>query len=186
MHEQTATKNSEKDVEVAMGALARAKKQGKARFTGVSSHDRPWLKEIIESHPEQMDIVVTPYTAKTKEVKDKQGLWAAIKKHNVGWFGIKPFASASLFKGSSALDDEHRKEDDRRARLAIRYILCNDAITAPIPGMINLEQVNNVVDAVKERRRLDTAEAEELQQAADEAWAKLPEHYQWLKDWEYV
>jgi delta 1-pyrroline-5-carboxylate dehydrogenase len=52
--------------------------------------------------------------------------------------------------------------------------------------MINPHQVDNVVRAVKESRELDVAEAEELEKAMDEAWARLPADYQWLKDWEYV
>ena len=70
--------------------------------------------------------------------------------------------------------------------MAIRYILATDVITAPIPGLINTHQVDNVVKAVKESRELDEAEAQELQQTMDEAWAKLPADYQWLKNWEYV
>ncbi|MCL5099047.1 MAG: hypothetical protein M1608_16235 [Candidatus Omnitrophica bacterium] len=78
------------------------------------------------------------------------------------------------------------EEDDKRARLAIRYILGNPAITAPIPGMINFHQVDNVARAVQDRRELDARESHILQQANAEAWAKLPADYQWLKDWEYV
>jgi hypothetical protein len=37
-----------------------------------------------------------------------------------------------------------------------------------------------------ERRKLDLAEAEELREAMDRAWAGLPANYQWLKNWEYV
>jgi hypothetical protein len=40
--------------------------------------------------------------------------------------------------------------------------------------------------AVKERRELDKAEAKELEEAMDRAWANLPANYQWLKNWEYV
>jgi aryl-alcohol dehydrogenase-like predicted oxidoreductase len=70
--------------------------------------------------------------------------------------------------------------------MAIRYILCNPAITAPIPGMINTHQVDNGVKAVKERHQLDAAEAKELEEAMNQAWANLPAGYQWLKNWEYV
>ncbi len=94
--------------------------------------------------------------------------------------------SNSLFNGDSSPDSSHAEQDDRLARMAIRYILCNPAITAPIPGMINTHQVDNVVKAVKERRQLEVAEAKELGEAMDKAWARLPAHYQWLKDWEYV
>ncbi|MHC4617533.1 MAG: hypothetical protein ACYTEQ_07240 [Planctomycetota bacterium] len=40
--------------------------------------------------------------------------------------------------------------------------------------------------AVKERRELDLAEAEQARNMMDEAWASLPSGYHWLRDWEYV
>jgi len=91
-----------------------------------------------------------------------------------------------VFKGDSSPDSPHFKADNRTARLAIRYILCNEAITAPIPGMISLQQVDNIALAVKERRKLDRQEKAELDRAMDRAWANLPDGYEWLKDWEYV
>ncbi len=166
-------------------ALDQAKKSGKARHTGVSSHDRVWLTYMMEKFPDQIDVVVTPYTAKTK-VLPKESFFDAVRECDCGFFGIKPFASASLFKGDSAPNSPHRDEDDQIARLAIRYILCNPSITAPIPGLINPEQVDNVALAVKERRELDAGEKAMLDRALDRAWARLPFHYQWLKDWEYV
>jgi aryl-alcohol dehydrogenase-like predicted oxidoreductase len=184
MHEQSG-KHTEGEVEEMMKALDTAKKQGKARFTGFSSHDRPHIKYMIEKYPSQIDAFCTPYTAKTKELTE-DSMFDTVRKCDIGVFGIKPFASNSLFKGTSALDDPNAKEDDERARLAIRYILCNPAVTAPIPGLVNLHQVDNVAAAVAERRKLDVAEAKKLASAMDEAWAKLPADYQWLKDFEYV
>jgi len=184
MHEQSG-KHTEGEVEEMMKALDTAKKQGKARFTGFSSHDRPHIKYMVEKYPNQIDAFCTPYTAKTKELP-QDSVFEAVRKGDIGVFGIKPFASNSLFKGTSALDDPNAKEDDERARLAIRYILCNPAVTAPIPGLVNLHQVDNVAAAVAERRKLDVAEARKLASAMDEAWAKLPADYQWLKDFEYV
>lgn len=182
----TSSRHTEAEVEETMKALAWAKKTGRARFTGISSHDRPHIKMMIEKYPDPLDVIVTPYTAKTKVIEDQHGLWAAIKKCDVGWFGIKPYSSGKLFKGKGLPDDPHWEEDCRISRLAIRYILCNPAITAPIPGMIVPEQVDNVALAVKERRELDTEEKAELDRATDRAWANLPYHYRWLKDWEWV
>jgi aryl-alcohol dehydrogenase-like predicted oxidoreductase len=173
-------------IEELIKALDWAKKAGLARHTGISSHDRPHIKKLIEKYPDQLEVICTPYTAKTKVVEDASGLWAAMKQHDVGWFGIKPFASNSLFKGDSSPESPHAEEDNRIARLAIRYILCNPAITAPIPGLITQAQVDNMALAIKERRELDKDEHAELQRAMDRAWANLPYHYQWLKDWEYV
>ena len=164
-------------------ALEKAKKQGKARFIGFSTHDRRWIKFMIEYFPE-IETVLFPYTAKSKAMPG-DSVFDALKKCDVGAFGIKPFASNSLFKGTSAPDDPDAQEDDRRARLAIRYILCNPRII-PIPGLVSIHQVNNVAKAVNERRELDVAESRELKELMDESWAKLPQHYQFLKNWEYV
>jgi len=153
-HEQSS-RHTPGEIEELMKALEWAKKSGRARFTGISSHDRPHIKMLIEKYPQQLEVICTPYTAKTKVVTDETGLWAAMQKLDVGWFGIKPFASNSVFKGDSSPESPHFEEDNRIARLAIRYILCNPAITAPIPGLITQAQVDNVALAVKERRQLD-------------------------------
>jgi len=165
-------------------ALEQAKKQGKARFIGISSHDPRWLKMMIEYFP-QIEVILFPYTARSK-VAPENSLFDAVEKHDIGVFGIKPFASNFLFKGSSAPNDPHAKVDDRLARLAIRHILCNPAITAPIPGLISTHQVDNMAKAVKEGCELDAAETKELYEAIDAAWAQLPANYQWLKEWDYV
>ena len=196
MHEQSI-QHTDPEVEEMMKALEAAKKSGKVRFGGFSSHHREHIRGMIEKYPSIIDGFSTPYTAKTKELP-KESLFETVRKSGVALFGIKPFASNSLFKGDSSLDSLDgvedgkqarmaiREEDDKRARLTIRYILCNTAVQAPIPGLINTHQVDNVADAVKERRQLDQAEKAELDKAMDEAWAKLDDHHQFLKDWEYV
>jgi aryl-alcohol dehydrogenase-like predicted oxidoreductase len=183
MHEQSGL-HSEAEVEQMMKALEKARQQGKCRFTGFSSHDREHIAGMIKTYPQIVQVVVTPYTAKSK-VAPRESLFDAVKQYDVGVFGIKPFSSNALFKGDSSPDSPHAEEDSRMARMAIRYILATNAITAPIPGLISTQQVDNMVQAVKERE-LDEAEAKELQQAMDNAWAKLPTDYQWLRNWEYV
>lgn len=171
--------------EATIKALEMAKKQGKARFTGVSTHNRIWLKSFIEQYPRQIEVVLFPYTADSKQMPD-DSVFEAIKKNETGVFGIKPFADNSLFKGDSSLTHPEAAEDDRRARLAIRYILSNPLITAPIPGMINTHQVDNVAQAIKERRKLDQKERAELEDAGRRMWANLRPGHEWLRDWEYV
>lgn len=174
------------EIEEAMAALDWAKQSGRARFIGVSSHDRAHIKTMIGQYPRQLEVILTPYTAKTKVVEDETGLWRALKKADVGWFGIKPFASNSVFEGDSTPQSPHAERDSRIARLTLRAILCNEAITAPIPGLVSLAQVDNAALAVKERRELDLAERAELDEALDRALARLPADYLWLKQWEVV
>jgi aryl-alcohol dehydrogenase-like predicted oxidoreductase len=169
-------RHTEAEGEQMIKALETAKKQGKARFVGFSTHDRRWIQFMIEKFP-QIDAVCFPFTTMTKTAPT-DSLFAALKKCDVGAFGIKPFGAGSLFEGAA-------EERDRRARLAIRYILQTNTVI-PIPGMNSVAQVDNVAKAVMERRELDLKEQAELQGAAREMWANLPPNYQWLRDWEYV
>ena len=205
-HEESS-RHTEGEIEEAVKALDWAKKTGRARCTGFSTHDRPHIKKLIAKYPDQIDVICTPYTAKTKlqgakiekspegdtqrVVKIEGGgwensLWYAMQQQGVAWFGIKPFASNSLFQGDSSPDSPHKEKDDLIARLTIRAILTNPVITAPIPGLITPEQVDNVAMAVLQRRALDAKEQAELDTATDRAYANLPYHYRWLNDWEYV
>lgn len=169
----------------AVEALEMAKKQGKVRFTGISTHNRVWLKSMLQDYPQQMEVVLFPYTASTKALP-YESLFETVKKKNVGVFGIKPFADNNLFQGDSAPGSPAAEEDSRRARLAIRYILSNPAISAPIPGLISTAQVDNVAKAVMERKKLGDKELADLGKATDQMWAKLPSHYEWLRDWQHV
>jgi aryl-alcohol dehydrogenase-like predicted oxidoreductase len=173
------------EVEAIFAALDKAKQQGKARFTGIGTHDYAWSKKMIETYPKQIEVLLVPYTAGSKELP-KDSLFDTVRKYDVGVFGIKPFANASLFAGDSSPNSPTAEEDSRRARLAIRYILANPAITAPIPGLITVEQVKNMVRAIQERRELDLKEQADLEKAAQEMWARLPQDYQWLRKWEHV
>ena len=176
----TPGKHSPAEEEEFAKAFEIAKKQGKARFTGVSSHGRPWLKRLAETYPDQFQVLLFPYTA-TSKVLPKDSLFDAVRKHNIGTFGIKPFANASLFAGT-----KDAEEKARRARLAIRNILANPAVTAPIPGLASPAEVDNMLAAIKEKRQLAAVERRELDEVGRNMWANLPQQYEWLRDWEYV
>jgi aryl-alcohol dehydrogenase-like predicted oxidoreductase len=157
-------------------ALERAKKAGKARYVGFSTHDRRWIKFMIEYFP-QVDVVCFPFTTMSKAAP-KDSMFAALKKCDVGAFGIKPFAAGTLFNGN-------QEEDFKRARLALRYILSTNTVI-PIPGLQSLAEVDNAVKAVAERRELDVKEQSAIQAMNQRARASLPSHYDWLKEWELV
>jgi len=184
MHEQTSRRNTQEEIDIALEVLDWAKKTGKARFTGMSTHDRPWITEVVAKHP-QLEVIVTPYTAGTK-AKPEGSMFDALKKHDVGMIGIKPFASGSVFKSRGVPDSSTKEEDDERARLVLRYVLCNDVLTAAIPGLITIDQVKNAAKAVQERREFNDDEARHFERVTEDMWANLPQDYKWLRDWQWV
>ena len=157
-------------------ALEKAKKQGKARFIGFSTHDRRWIQFMIEYFP-QIDCVCFPFTTMSRRAQT-DSVFDALKKHDIGAFGIKPYAAGSLFTKS-------REENMKRGRLALRYILASNTVI-PIPGLNSIEELNNAVKAVKERREFDLKEQAYLDAVNCHALASLPSNYQWLKQWQYV
>ena len=138
--------------EATVGALELARKQGKARFTGVSSHNRVWLKSVIEQYPKQIQVVLFPYTANSRSCRRQSVRLRA--PAGCGRFRDQTVLKQRALPGRQRAGSTHRDEDDRRARLAIRYVLGNPAITAPIPGLVSLAQVDNLVQAIAERRQL--------------------------------
>jgi len=200
--------HSPRETEEIIEALYRAKKQGKARFTGVSTHNRPFLAMLFEYYPKEIDAVCTPYTADSKGEAPATGgqlfpaetpgrgtkprrdaFFDTASKYDVGIFGIKPFASHAIFKGDGSPRGPHVEEDNRLARLTVRYVLENKAITAPIPGLATVAEVDNVALAIQEHKQqacLTPQERSEVARAGQEMWQRLPKHYHWLKDWEYA
>jgi aryl-alcohol dehydrogenase-like predicted oxidoreductase len=183
LREQT-TQNSQREIETVMAALEWGKKSGKARFTGIATHHRPWIADAVARFP-QIEFVVTPYSAGSKE-KPVGSMFEALRKHDAGMIGIKPFASGNLFASRGTPDSPTKDDDDQRARLALRYVLCCDVLSASIPGLITVDQVKNAAAAVKERRRFESVEAARHERMAAGMWRRLPADYQWLRGWEWV
>ncbi len=183
LREQT-TRNTVQEIETMMAALEWGKKTGKARFTGISTHHRPWISEAVAKYP-QLEVIVTPYSAGSKEMP-VGSMFDAFRKYDVGFIGIKPFASGTLFASQGEPNSATKAEDDERARMALRHVLCCDVLHASIPGLITVDQVKNAVAAVKERRRFDMAEAARHEELVTDMWRNLPAGYQWLRDWEWV
>ena len=113
-------------------------------------------------------------------------MFDALRKYDVGLIGIKPFASGTIFKSGGTPDSATKQEDDDRARVAIRYVLCSDAMHCTIPGLITVDQVKNAVAAVRERRQLDLAETRTLQQMVAQMWTQPAKYLPVVRDWEWV
>jgi predicted aldo/keto reductase-like oxidoreductase len=193
--------NTDPEVENMIEAFERVHKQGKARWFGVSSHTRSWHQHIIEKYP-QISMIIFPYTAQSKVIDGNEmivepgvsddpaqkSIFEAVKKCDVGVCTIKPFAGGSLFSPKKFPAPERGSaEEHKLARLTLQYILANDAITATLPGMTTMREVENNVRASYEREKgVSWQDVEWLKRKTDQAWANLPEDYTWLRDWEWV
>ena len=181
---EQATKHAEKEIETIAAALEWGKKAGKARATGVSTHHRPWIAEAVAKYP-SLEVIITPYSAGSKE-KPLGSMFDAVRRYDVGLIGIKPFASGTLFLSGGQPDSPTKAEDDERARMALRYVLSCDVLTAAIPGLMTVDQVKNAARSVQERRQFDVAEAQRFEDMTARMWQELPAEYQWLRRWEWV
>ncbi len=199
-------KNTDDEVGVMIETFQKARKAGKARHLGISSHSRPWLQHVIETFPE-VEMLIFPCTAKTKE-KSKpprkenveevnaghgsdvvQSIFQSVREKDVGVVTIKPFFGGTLFKAAAKFPvmGVGSKDENDLARLTLQCILTNEAVTATIPGLTTIYEVENAALASYTRlHSMTPADREWLVCRTDDGWSSLPAEYTWLRDWEVI
>ena len=197
--------NTDADVEVVIEAFQKLHKAGKVRHLGISSHSRPWAQHVIEKYP-QVEMFIFPCTAKTRQkekppTKDNieevnagygpehKSIFQSLHEQDVGLITIKPFFGGGLLK----TNDKPKlgvgsKEDNDLARLTLQCILnLNDAITAVIPGLSTIYEVENAARASYERPlAMAPVDKDWLARKTNERWVLLPQEYTWLRNWEAI
>lgn len=200
--------NTDAEVESLIETFQKLHKAGKVRHLGISSHSRPWFEHVIGKYPE-FEMMIFPCSAKTKvkgqspttgnvvEVNpgygsdQTQSIFVKALKQDVGIVTIKPFFGGNLFKSYGkdkfpVMGVGSKMENDL-ARLTIQCILANNAITAAVPGLSTLYEVENVARASYTRTlAMSPAERQWLTKITEQRWAQLPSDYLWLRDWEFV
>jgi predicted aldo/keto reductase-like oxidoreductase len=202
-------KNTDEHVAVMIETFQKLYKQGKIRHLGMSSHSRPWFEHVLETFPE-FEMIIFPCSAKTREkgklpIKDNveevdaghgsdqtQSIFQKALKRNVGIVTIKPFFGGSLFVESCGklkfpVMGVGSKDENDLARLTLQCIIANEAITATVPGLSTIYEVENAARASYTRQfAMTPADKDWLVRVTDEQWAQLPPEYAWLRDWEVV
>jgi len=207
---QARMDGSSKDehMEVCVETAVKLLKAGKIRHFGVSSHNRNWLKKVIERHP-QVEMVIFPCTARTRKAGQpitreniiEQSGWSnandfttsifdTVRKHNVGVVTIKPFAGGHLFKSEAKFPvvGVGLKEENDLARLTLQCILAlHGEITCIVPGLTTIYEVDNAARVSYMREAAMTpAETRWLEKVTEERLASLPDDYRWLRDWDVI
>ena len=138
--------------------------QGLISYVGFSSH------RIIETmkqalHSGEFDVITAAYNILNDEMVDEEVLPLA-KACDVGVTAMKPLAGGTL----AAPPEELRlaPEHPIAASQALRYVLSNDAITAAIPGMTKVSELEENVRAGETIEQMSEEERQILVQAAEE------------------
>jgi len=200
--------NTDEEVVSLIETFQKLHKAGKVRHLGISSHSRPWFEHVIETFPE-FEMLIFPCSAKTKQkgmppTKDNveevnavhgadqtQSIFQKVVKYDIGVVTIKPYFGGGLFKSCGKdkfpVMGVGSKEENDLARLTLQCIISNEGITATIPGLSTVYEVDNAARASYTRRlAMSPADKQWLEKVTDEQWAKLPSEYAWLRDWEVV
>ena len=141
--------------EPAMKAMEKAKKEGKARFLGVSIHrDEPVLiQAVIDSH--FYDVITVSYNYKQRHYLSVRQAIAKAAEAGIGIIAIKAMGgviSADPLKPVNA-------------SAALKWVLQDPNVHGTVPGFSNFEEMN--IDlAVMESLALNDSEKEYLQKHA--------------------
>jgi predicted aldo/keto reductase-like oxidoreductase len=201
--------NTDPEVESLIETFQKLRKAGKVRHLGMSCHSRPWFEHVLNKYPE-FEMVIFPCSSKTKvqgqtptagnveEVNpghrsdQTQSIFEVVHKQDVGVVTIKPYFGGSLFKASDGkvrfpVMGVGSKTENDLARLTLQCILANEAITAAVPGLSTVYEVENAARASYTRLLgMSAADKEWLMDITEQQWANLPREYEWLRDWEVV
>jgi len=179
----TNGKHTDEEMALVVEAFLLARKQGKVRYLGISSHDRPFLIHLMQTFPEFTQVIF-PYMGNSKEHPDGS-IFDVARKCDVGTTTIKPFAGGSLFRREQQQQgDEY--DPNKVAELYIRKIISNKKLTAMLPGMTTVAELENNVRVAMKPRALSRAELDTIERIGRETLARLPHDYAWLRDWEFV
>ncbi len=140
-----------------MNALVKAKKQGKARFIGVSTHQNEQV--VIRSAVDAgvYDVVLTAYNfAQNHREQVKKSIEYAVKK-GVGIIAMKT-------QGGRSLQESGKIEINHEA--ALKWVLQDENVCSTIPGMTTFDQLDQNF-RVMNNYALSGAERRELQIASD-------------------
>ena len=127
----------------ALEALKEAKAAGKIGHIGVTLHS----VEIFEKAVEQdwVETIMFPYN-----IVETQGeeLIRKCAEKNIGFIDMKPLAGGAIEDG----------------RLALRFICANPNVTVVIPGMYDVSEVEQNLEAVNDQSPLSAEELEKMEQ----------------------
>lgn len=131
----------------ALEALLEAKEAGKIRHIGLTAHSTEVFEKAL-SYP-WVETIMFPYNIVETQGED---LIHRCKEENVGFIAMKPLAGGAI-------------ED---ATLALRFICANPDVSVVIPGMYDVKEVQQNLEACQDTTPLSDTEKEKMQTIRDQ------------------
>jgi len=168
LHDISSPESFEKVVKMGIyDVLKKARKEGKIRFIGFSTHGGFELaKKMIDT--EDVDVLTVSYNilSRKRSVGDTENLAETAEKlfpyakaHDIGMTIMKPF-------GGSALMSENADGKSLSPLKLLRYVVQNPYIHTVTPGIDNMEQLEEDVKAGDPAYALTPGDIEELEAEA--------------------
>lgn len=137
----------------ALSVLQEAKKAGKIKHIGISSHQLDVAKEIVASG--QFETIMYPFNLVTCEGME---LLELARQNDMGFIAMKPFAGGRI----------------KNIAVAIKYLLQYPDILV-LPGIGNIDQAEEDVGILKSPQ-ITAAEEREIQKIRDEMSSRFCRH----------
>lgn len=172
LHDVSSMENYKKIIEKGIyEVLKKAKKQGKVRFIGFSTHGNLELK--MEMLKEEVDVLTVAYNLlyskrgpldgeDIKETEEK--FFPIAKKYNIGLTIMKPF-------GGGILTIKREGKNPLSPVKLLKYIIENEYIHTVTPGVENLKQLEEIVKAGEIKGKLTEEEKKEIEEEIS-IWGK--------------
>jgi len=140
------------DPEGPRAVLEEAKRAGKIRYIGITSHQIDTAKKAVAS--DQFDTIMFPFNFVTSEALEE--LIPLARAHDVGFIAMKPMAGGMI----------------DNARIAFKYLLQFSDIVS-IPGIEKVEEIEQIVGLLSEPPGITEEEMAEMQRLKEKLGTKF-------------
>ncbi len=127
-------------LEETMGALAKAKREGKTRFIGVANFNIALLDEAMRLCPEQFSVLQAEYHPYLEQTK----MLAHCRSKGLVFMAYCPLARGGIFN-DPVLGEIARAKGRTIAQIALRWLIQQD-IVAPIPRSADAKHMAESLD----------------------------------------
>jgi len=128
------------------------KKEGKARFVGLSIHRMDLAIKVAESG--DVDVIMIQINLANHAHPQRQEMLATCEKHGIGVIAMKPFAGGKLLQPNKSVSfpdyltafhemPEKKISEGVKATQCLHYILNQIGISTIVPGVANIDELED-------------------------------------------